>query len=86
MSYGLLENRHSQYAILEKKINTLPDEYIFRLSDYVDFLIYEVEKKKEKTSSFNAECEKAQSWAKDVGLTESDITDTLKEIRAEKRS
>lgn len=70
------------------RISALPDEYFSRLTDYLDFLSYEIGRKSEEKAAvarFNRECAKAQAWAKEVGLTEQDIADTLKEIRLEKR-
>ncbi len=37
-------------------------------------------------SEFNMLMDKANKWAQDVGMTETDITDAIKEVRKKRRS
>ena len=70
--------------LLNEKITALPDVYLMRLFDYVNYLTYEAEKQA-RLQRFQNMCAEARTWAKEVGLTEQDIADTIKEIRREKR-
>ncbi|MBQ3923224.1 MAG: hypothetical protein II707_07995 [Spirochaetales bacterium] len=70
--------------LLNEKITALPDVYLMRLFDYVNYLTYEAEKQA-RLQRFKNMCSEAQIWAKEVGLTEQDIEDTIKEIRRKKR-
>ena len=71
-------------SVLEQKINSLSEESLEKLTDYVDFLVYDA-KKKADIKEFNEMCEKAQNWAKEVGFTEDKLNDFIKDMRRKNR-
>ena len=73
----------SYEAVLEQ-VKTVPEIYLDEISNYINYVLYRYEKQT-STERFNAVCAEAQLWAKEVGLTEQDVKDAIKEVRAEKR-
>lgn len=73
------------YEFLEQQIRELPEKYLSQVADYVKFLKYKSEQDA-ATERFRVMCKETQAWAKSVGITEQDIKDTIKEVRAEKRA
>ena len=77
------------YEVLEKQVRGLPEEALQELSSFVMYLQYKfgvnAEKKSAALERFDNMCEEAQAWAKSVGMTEQDIKDAIKEVRAAKR-
>ena len=71
----------------QHKQNALPDDVMYRISDYIDFVTYEITiKKKSEVEIFNEECDKMQAQVEAAGATEQDLYDLIKEVRAEKRT
>lgn len=79
------------YEVLEKQIRALPEEALQELSSFVMYMQYKfghkIEKKKPAVDmeKFRKDMATSQAWAKTVGMTEQDIKDAIKEVRAEKR-
>ena len=73
------------YEFLEKQIRALPEKYLGQVAEYVKFLAHKAEREV-ALERFDAMCKETQAWAKSVGITEQDITDTIREVRAEKRA
>lgn len=72
--------QQSMWDVME----SLPDEQ--RLQVY-NFAVSLKPKKSEadRMSSFEADMDRCQQWAKDVGLTPDDITRAIKKVRQRKR-
>ena len=73
------------YEALVEQIRSVPESCFNEISNYISYVLYRYEKQNSAAEHFAAICAEAQSWAKDVGITEQDINDNLKELRAEKR-
>ncbi len=71
-------------AVLEKKIQMLPEKYLDKIEHYIDFLVYEFQKEQDDLQSFRTACQQAQQWAQEVGLTKDDLGQAIKENRREK--
>ena len=73
------------YEAVMEQVKTVPEECLGEISNYINYIVYRYEKENSAAERFARVCEDAQNWAKEVGMTEQDIKDTLKEMRAEKR-
>ena len=86
MSYESAQAKSTRYTVIEK-LNALPDDVMYRISDYIDFVTYEITiKKKSEVEIFNEESDKMQAQVEAAGATEQDLYDLIKEVRAEKRT
>ena len=73
------------YEALVEQIRTVPESCFNEISNYISYDVYRYEKQNSAAEHFAAVCAEAQAWAKDAGITEQDIQDNLRELRAEKR-
>ncbi|MBR4322883.1 hypothetical protein [Treponema sp.] len=73
------------YEALFEQIRSVPESCLNEISNYINYVVYRYEKQNSAAERFAAVCAEAQAWAKDVGITEQDIKDNLKALRAEKR-
>lgn len=71
-------------AVLEKKMQLLPEKYLDKIDHYIDFLVYEFQKERDDLQSFGTTCQQAQQWAQEVGLTQDELGQAIKENRREK--
>ena len=71
-------------ALLEQKMQTLPEQYLEKIAHYIDFLVYEAQRERNVLHAFNETCQHAQQWATDVGFTEDDLSQIIQESRGEK--
>lgn len=74
----------SYEAILEQ-VKAAPEACLNEISNYIDYVVYRYNQRNEKLEEFNTMCAEAQTWAKSVGMKESDISAAIKEVRAEKK-
>lgn len=74
------------YEVLERQIRALPEEALPEVESFVMYIQYKFGSKHDKNQAalerFRAMCKETQAWAKSVGMTEQDITDAIKEVRA----
>ncbi|MDE5613250.1 MAG: hypothetical protein K2I74_01200 [Treponemataceae bacterium] len=77
------------YEVLERQIRALPEEALPEVESFVTYIQYKFGNKSDKNQAalerFSAMCKETQAWAKSVGMTEQDITDAIKEVRAANR-
>ena len=71
-------------ALLEQKMQTLPEQYLEKIAHYIDFLVYEAQRERNVLQAFNETCQHAQQWTTDVGFTEDDLSQIIQESRGEK--
>lgn len=78
------------YEVLERQIRALPEEALPEVESFVMYIQYKFGNKGEKNQAalerFSAMCKETQAWAKSVGMTEQDITDAIKAVRAANRA
>lgn len=72
------------YEVLEKQIRALPEEALTELSSFVMYMQYKFGSRPAvNMEQFQKNMAESQAWAKSVGMTEQDIKDAIKEIRAQ---
>ncbi len=77
------------YETVMEKVKTVPESCLDEISEFIDYIIFRYNKKysnQSKMKEFNLLCEESQSWAKENNITENDIKDSIKSVRAEKKS
>lgn len=75
------------YEVLERQIRALPEEALKEVSSFVSYMQYKFGcKPAVDMERFRKNMAASQAWAKSVGMTEQDIKDAIKEVRAEKRA
>ena len=70
-------------------VKTVPESGLDEISGFIDYVVYRYNEKysnQSKLKEFNLLCEESQSWAKENNITENDIKDSIKSVRAEKNS
>jgi len=77
------------YETVMEKVKTVPESCLDEISEFIDYIIFRYNEKysnQSKMKEFNLLCEESQSWAKENNITENDIKDSIKSVRAEKNS
>lgn len=77
------------YETVMEKVKTVPESCLDEISEFIDYIIFRYNEKysnQSKMKEFNLLCEESQSWAKENNITENDIKDSIKSVRAEKKS
>ena len=72
------------YEAVLTQVREAPEECLEEISQIIRYVVFRHEKEA-RIDEFNTLCAQTQAWAKEVGMTEQDIADTIKEVRAEKR-
>ena len=72
------------YEAVLAQVREAPEACLEEISQIIRYVVFRHEQEA-KIDEFNALCAQTQAWAKEVGMTEQDITSSLKEMRAEKR-
>lgn len=74
------------YEVLERQIRALPEEALPEVESFVTYIQYKFgNKRSADMEKFRKDMAASQAWAKSVGMTEQDITDAIKEVRAANR-
>ena len=75
------------YETVMEKVKTVPESCLDEISEFIDYIIFRYNEKysnQSKMKEFNLLCEESQSWENNI--TENDIKDSIKSVRAEKKS
>ena len=78
------------YEMIEREIRALPEDCISEVGEFIMYLKLRMKfadfERQERLRRFDSVCEAAQKWAKDKGITEAELAQTIKEIRRKKRA